>query len=101
MYRLCVIVLFGYQTTDNVGTTDSNPVTQLEGSQDSEAKATSPPVFSDESSESLVSIRSDENISNKGSPVKKGIATYAVSSSEPLEASTEEVCKYVVCACIH
>lgn len=78
-------------TTDNVGTTDSNPVTQLEGSQDSEAKATSPPVFSDESSESLVSIRSDENISNKGSPVKKGIATYAVSSSEPLEASTEEI----------
>ena len=51
-------------------------------------------MFSDESSESLVSVRSDENISIKGSPVKKAtvVDTYAVSSSEPFEVNTNEVC---------
>lgn len=70
--------------------------------QQSEGKATAP-IFSDESSESVVSVRSDENASNKGSPVKKGVM---VSSSETFEAGTEEVylyvCIYLVkCLCMY
>ena len=68
---------------------DSSPIKQPEQeSQQLEGKVVRA-LFSDESSESLASVRSDENISSKGSPVKKVTGTAV--SSEPFEASTEEV----------
>ena len=71
---------------------DSSPIKQHEEnkSQQLEGKAVATALFSDESSESVVSVRSEENISNKGSPVKKTTVTYAMPSSEPFE----EVLKY-------
>jgi len=81
-----------YQTIDRLATIESSEAEQKD-LQQSEGKTTTT-ILSDESSESVVSVRSDENISNKGSPVKKA----TVSSSEVFEASTEEVCVYV---CIH
>ena len=87
---ICVCKLYiTLQTVDSVPTTNSPAKQPEQKSQDSEGKATS--VFSDESSESLVSVRSDETISIKGSPVKKSIAAHTAASSEPLETSTEEV----------
>ena len=75
------------------------------GGEVSEVKSTT----CEESSESTISVRSDDNLteqsdtgreSNKGSPVKKPDVVY-----ESLEASTEEVCVHAsicvcVCACV-
>ena len=92
-YNNSLCIFNTLQTVDNVATTNSTK--QLEQkSQDSEGKAAA--VFSDESSESLVSVRSDENISIKGSPVKKATVAHSVTSSEPLETSTEEVVVTVI-----
>jgi len=71
------------------------------GGEVSEVKST---TF-EESSESTISVRSDDNLteqsdtgreSNKGSPVKKPDVVY-----ESLEASTEEVCVHAsICVCV-
>ena len=81
------------QNEEHLIDTDSSPVKQHERkrSQELEGKLAVTNLFSDESSESVISLRSEENVSNKGSPVKKPIVACATQSSEPFEASTEEV----------
>ena len=80
-----------------VAPSDSSPIKrhEEEKSQQLEEKAVVRALFSDESSESVVSVRSEENVSNKGSPMKKTTVAYAIPSSEPFEASTDEVIKYM------
>ena len=84
------------QREERLVDTDSSPVKQHEGkkSRELEGKLAVTNLFSDESSESVISVRSEENISNKGSPVKKPTVACAAQFSEPFEASTEEVFKY-------
>ena len=78
-----------------VAAVDSSPVKQPEEEEKKlrqlEGKTVARSLFSDESSESMVSVRSEENISNKGSPMKKTTVTYGVPSSEPFEARADEV----------